>query len=482
MQHRGQDAAGILTHDEAGFHFIRNLGLVENVFPKDSPEVLSGEMAIGHVRYSTVAKAKDSKTALSELPNVQPFFMNFPYGIGLAHNGNLTNFNRLSADLRSKARRHPLTRSDSEAILNLFAESLADQTRDEPLAFRHLCEAVAAVHRQAVGSYSVVVMIAGYGLIAFRDPHGFRPLVVARRKEKDGKHSTLFASESTVAQFLDYSEIQDVRPGELVAATLEGEVFRAIPKVTLGRGDAVQTPENRPCMFEWVYFASPQTEWEGVPVYNARIHLGRNLARQIKNEIAAGRMQPDVVVPVPETARIASIALSEELGLPYREVLIKNRYISRTFILDTQDKREKAVQLKLSPVESEIRGKRVLLVDDSIVRGTTSKKLIALVRACGAKEVYFVSTAPAIRHPCLYGIDFPSNEELVAHDRSVAQIEDALGADRVVYQTTDDLVSALQPIPGSGKPEVKPCLACLNREYPTVTAVERPTPNPEVTL
>lgn len=476
LQHRGQDAAGILTHDESGFHFIRNLGLVESVFPKNSPEILSGEVAIGHVRYSTVAKHPSNSHAigdaegrsLSELPNVQPFFMNFPYGIGLVHNGNLTNFKTLSADLRSQARRHPLTRSDSEAILNLFAESLADQTRNEPLTFRHLCEAVATVHRRAVGSYSVVVMIAGYGLVAFRDPYGFRPLVMGRKKEKDGKTSTLFASESTVAQFLDYGEIQDVRPGELVAATTEGEIFRAIPKSAMpGKEDALPEPVTpRPCMFEWVYFASPQTEWEGVPVYNARIHLGRNLAKQIQGEIAAGRMKPDVVVPVPETARIAAIALSEELGLPYREVLIKNRYISRTFILDTQDKREKAVQLKLSPVESEIRGKRVLLVDDSIVRGTTSKKLISLVRACGAKEVYFVSTAPAIRYPCLYGIDFPSHEELVAHGRNGPEIEDALGADRVVYQSIDDLVSALQPIPGSGKPEVKPCLACLNREYP----------------
>jgi amidophosphoribosyltransferase len=480
LQHRGQDAAGILTHDESGFHFIRDLGLVERVFPKNSPEILSGNVAIGHVRYSTVAKAiakhTDSSSAenhiLSELPNVQPFFMNFPYGIGLVHNGNLTNHKALTAELRSKSRRHPFTGSDSETILNLFAESLAAQTKDEPLAFRHLCEAVASVHRQAIGSYSIVVMIADYGLVAFRDPYGLRPLICARKKEKDGKTSTLFASESTVAQFLDYSEIQDVRPGEVVVATLEGEIFRAVPKNS--RSTGAEAPPARPCMFEWVYFASPQTEWEGVPVYNARIHLGRNLGRQIKGEIEAGRMQPDLIVPVPETARIAAISLSEELGIPYREVLIKNRYISRTFILDTQDKREKAVQLKLSPVESEIRGKRVLLVDDSIVRGTTSKKLIALVRACGAKEVYFVSTAPPIRYPCKYGIDFPSHEELVANGKTGPEIEDVLGADRVVYQTVDDLVSALQPIPGSGKPDVTPCLACLNREYPTESAEKTP--------
>jgi amidophosphoribosyltransferase len=467
LQHRGQDAAGILSHDDNGFHFIRDLGLVERVFPRNSPEILTGSVAIGHVRYSTLAKEAKGKTngnghhpLLSELPNVQPFLMNFPYGIGLVHNGNLANFGELSEKLRSGTRRHPLTRSDSEAILNLFAESLGEQTRSEKLSFRHLCEAVSAVHRQAVGSYSIVTLIAGYGLVAFRDPNGIRPLQFAKRKEKDGKTSFLFTSESTVAQFLDYGEVEDVRPGELVAVTLDGEVFRAnvAPEAKTA---------SRPCMFEWVYFASPQTEWEGVPVYNARIHLGRNLARQIREEIDAGRMDPDIIVPVPETARIAAIALSEELSLPYREVLIKNRYISRTFILDTQDKREKAVQLKLAPVESEIRGKRVMLVDDSIVRGTTSKKLISLVRACGAKEVYFVSTAPAIRYPCHYGIDFPSHEELVANGRSDREVEDALGADRVVYQRIDDLVSAIQPIPGSGKPAIRPCVACLNREYPT---------------
>jgi amidophosphoribosyltransferase len=464
LQHRGQDAAGILTHDDAGFHFLRNLGLVENVFPKNSPEVLTGSVAIGHVRYSTMKK-RSGDPSLSELPNVQPFLMNFPYGIGMVHNGNLANYRSLSKKLQTQARRHPLTRSDSETILNLFAESLADQTRDEPLAFRHLCEAVRAVHRQAIGSYSVVMLIAGYGMIAFRDPNGIRPLIFAKRKERDGKASFLFASESTVAQFLDYGDIEDVGAGELIATTLEGQVHRARIGKTAAEDSAAEN--RRPCMFEWVYFASPQTEWEGVPVYNGRIHLGRNLARQIREEIDAGRMAPDLIVPVPETARIAAISLSEELGIPYREVLIKNRYISRTFILDTQDKREKAVQLKLSPVESEIRGKSVMLVDDSIVRGTTSKKLISLVRACGAKAVYFVSTAPAIRYPCHYGIDFPSHEELVANGRDTREVEDALGADRVVYQRIEDLVSALQPIPGSGKPAVKPCLACLDRKYPT---------------
>lgn len=464
LQHRGQDAAGILSHDESGFHFIRNIGLVETVFPKNFDEILTGDVAIGHVRYSTVPKAnpKDKQTigasSNAELSNVQPFLVNFPFGIGLAHNGNLSNFEDLSTHLRSsKIRRHPLTRSDSETILNLFAETLADETRDADLSFRHVCEAVKNVFKHAVGSYSVVTLVAGYGLVAFRDPKGFRPLFFGKRKEADGNLSYLFASESVAAQFLDYTEIEDVRPGELVVVTLDGEVYRA----------KIADEKPRPCMFEWVYFASPQTEWEGVSVYEARIRLGKNLARTVQAEIDAGRINPDLVVPVPETARIAAIALAEELKLPYRELLIKNRYISRTFILDTQDKREKAVQLKLSPVESEIRGKKILLIDDSIVRGTTSKKLISLVKACGAKEVYFVSTAPEIRHPCKYGIDFPSSAELIAHSRSSEEITRELGADGVIYQKTEDLVEALQPVRAKSGERTTPCLACITGEYPT---------------
>ncbi len=466
LQHRGQDAAGILSHDESGFHFIRNVGLVENVFPKNFDEILTGDVAIGHTRYSTVPKAKEGagekkisagSSSNAELTNVQPFLTNFPFGIGLAHNGNLSNFEDLASHLRSKVRRHPLTRSDSEAILNLFAERLADETRDSDLSFRHVCEAVKNVFKYAVGSYSVVTLVAGYGLVAFRDPKGFRPLHFAKRTEEDGTRSHMFASESVAAQFLDYTEVEDVRPGELIVVTLDGEVFRA----------KIADEKARPCMFEWVYFASPQTEWEGVSVYEARIRLGRNLAKTVQAEIDAGRIQPDMVVPVPETARIAAIALAEELKLPYREVLIKNRYISRTFILDTQDKREKAVQLKLSPVESEIRGKRILLVDDSIVRGTTSKKLISLVKACGAKEVYFVSTAPEIRQPCKYGIDFPSTDELIAANRNTDEITKELCADGVIYQTPEHLIEALQPTRPTSTGKTTPCMACITGEYPT---------------
>jgi amidophosphoribosyltransferase len=451
LQHRGQDAAGILTHDEHGFHFVKNQGLVEQVFTPENVTALTGPMALGHVRYST--------TGRSELSSVQPFVANYPYGLGMVHNGNLVNFARLSRELKEDSRRHPLTQSDTEVILNLFSDALSRVPKKDQLSFHSICMATQEVFARAVGSYSIITMIAGYGLVAFRDPNGIRPLVWGQKKESDGTRSHIFSSESTVSSFLGYEGIKDVAPGSIVAITLDGEVHQA----------QIQKPDSRPCMFEWVYFASPQAEIEGSTVYNARIHLGRNLAKKVALEIAAKRIQPDLIVPVPETARIAAIALSEELGIPYREVLIKNRYISRTFILDTQDKREKAVQLKLAPVESELRGKRVLLVDDSIVRGTTSKKLIELVRQCGAKEVYFVSTAPAISHACFYGIDFPRQGELIAYDKELSEIETALGADRVIYQDEQALLFAIQPANPQLRESspISPCMACLNGDYPT---------------
>jgi amidophosphoribosyltransferase len=464
LQHRGQDAAGILSYDDqlknGGFHFVRNLGLVDQAVPPSALESLTGTAAIGHTRYSTVGR--------SELSGVQPFLLNYPYGIGIVHNGNLVNFSKLSKELQEESRRHPLTQSDTETILNLFAEALARASEGQKLNFRHICEAITQVHKRAIGSYSCVALIAGYGIIGFRDPHGIRPLLFARRTENDGKESYLFASESGAAQFLDYQSIQEVGCGELIAVTLDGRVERA--KLTTTEGASA----NRPCMFEWIYFASPQSEIARSPVYRARIQLGRRLAHKVKKAIEAGRIQPDIIVPVPETARIAAIALSEELGLPYRELLIKNRYISRTFILDSQDKREKAVQLKIAPVESEIRGKNILLVDDSIVRGTTSRKLVSLLRHCGAREVTFVSTAPPIRYPCHYGIDFPNREELIAHDKTEAEIEKAMNVDHVIYQDIEDLRSALQPDSDlslfektNTQSNFKPCEACLTGEYPT---------------
>ncbi len=444
LQHRGQDAAGILSYDDSGFHYVRNLGLVENVFTPENMSSLSGEVAIGHVRYGTAGK--------SELRNVQPFLLNFPYGIGLVHNGNLVNFRSLTQELRTKYRRQPLADSDTENIINLFAEGLAKNGQKRTPTFEDLCSSVDFVFEKAVGSYSIVTLVAGFGLVAFRDPFGLRPLVMGQRREDTGKTSYALASENTALSFLGYDEFEDIRPGEIVAINMEGTVERK----------TLRFREHRPCMFEWVYFASPTSEIEGSPVYKARIELGKKMAQSVKGRMAKDGIGFDVVVPVPETARIAAIALAEELKVPYREVLIKNRYITRTFILDSQDKREQAVHLKLAPVLSEIKDKRVLLVDDSIVRGTTSRKLIELVRMAGAKEVYFAATCPPIKHPCYYGIDFPVEKELIANNKSLKAVEEALGADGVIYQEVEALTEALFP-----EKKITPCMACLTGQYPT---------------
>lgn len=446
LQHRGQDAAGILSYDDSGFHYVRNLGLVENVFTPENMASLTGEVAIGHVRYGTAGK--------SELRNVQPFLLNFPYGIGLVHNGNLVNFRSLTQELRTTYQRQPLADSDTENIINLFAEGLAKNVQKRTPTFEDLCSSVDFVFEKAIGSYSIVTLVAGFGLVAFRDQYGLRPLVMGRRREDTGKMSYALASESTALSFLGYDEFEDIKPGEVVAINMEGMIERKQLRVR----------EHRPCMFEWVYFASPTSEIEGSPVYKARIELGKKMAVSVKERMAKDGIEFDVVVPVPETARIAAIALAEELKVPYREVLIKNRYITRTFILDSQDKREQAVHLKLAPVLSEIKDKRVLLVDDSIVRGTTSRKLIELVRMAGAKEVYFAATCPPIKHPCYYGIDFPMEKELIANNKSLRGVEEELGADGVIYQEVEALKQALFP-----ERNITPCMACLTGEYPTAT-------------
>lgn len=476
LQHRGQDAAGILTFDENGFHRVKNLGLVEAVFNRENMETLPGSLVIGHVRYST--------TGRGDLIDVQPFLLSYPFGLGMVHNGNIVNCEELAKDLRSQAHRHLLTHSDTEVVLNLLAENLASVTSSssstsgagsdarsgsgvgagsagsgvggEQLGFDQLCEALTKVFDRLNGSYSVVTIVADHGLLAFRDPNGIRPLVFGKRKEKRAndsnapqfKTSYMVASESVALSFLGFEVIRDLKPGEVLYIDLQGKVYSRM----------LTSRKARPCMFEWVYFASPESILDGVPVYGSRIQLGKNLALQIKKVIAERKLQPDLIVPVPETSRIAAISLAEELGIPYRELLIKNRYIKRTFILDSQEKRQKAVNLKLSPVRSEIQGKRILLIDDSIVRGTTSKKIIELVRQAGAAAVYFVSTCPPIQHPCYYGIDFPSSEELIASGRTLSEIEKELGADAVIYQSLEGLKQSICD---------HPCTACLDGKYPT---------------
>lgn len=456
LQHRGQDAAGILSYSEGegpGFHLYKDNGLVESVFNEEIVNRLPGRMALGHTRYSTVGKS-DSKA------EVQPLVLNYPYGIGMAHNGNLVNYYPLVEKLRKERHRMPLTNSDLEVIENLFADALLDAGAgmEEKLGFEQLERAVSKVMKDAVGGYSVISMIAGQGMFAFRDPKGIRPLILGKRetmvKDASGslvkKDAYCLSSEMILLSFLGYEVVGDLQAGELVFVDLEGKIQRKVLPLA-------QTPT--PCMFEWVYFAGAESVLEGKPVYNARLSLGKGLAHKVKEAVARGEMKPDIVVPVPETSRIAAIALAEEIGVPYREVLIKNRYIQRSFILNTPEKRTKAVDLKLNPVKSEIAGKNVLLVDDSIVRGTTSKRLVDLVRRAGAKEVYFVSTCSPIRHPCYYGIDFPSTEELIATGRTETQIADALNADRVIYLDQESIREAI------GLQSM--CMACLDGKYPT---------------
>jgi amidophosphoribosyltransferase len=456
LQHRGQDAAGILSYDEGegpGFHLFKDNGLVESVFNEEIVNRLPGRMAIGHTRYSTVGKS-DNKS------DIQPLVLNYPYGIGMAHNGNLVNYFELVEKLKRERRRMPLTNNDLEVIENLFADALLDSGAgtEEKIQFEQLEKAVLAVMKQAVGGYSVVSMIAGQGMFAFRDPKGIRPLILGKRETmvRDASGSLVkkpaycVTSEMILLNFLGYEVVGDLKAGELIFVNLAGEIERKVLSVA-------QTPT--PCMFEWVYFAGAESILEEKPVYNVRLALGKGLAEKVKEFIDRGEMKPDIVVPVPETSRIAAIALAEELAVPYREVLIKNRYIQRSFILNTPEKRTKAVDLKLNPVKSEIVGKNVLLVDDSIVRGTTSKRLVDLVRRAGAKEVYFVSTCSPIRYPCYYGIDFPSTEELIATGREEKQIAQALNADRVIYLDQESLKKAI------GLPSL--CMACLDGKYPT---------------
>lgn len=481
LQHRGQDAAGILSYDSDGFHRVKNVGLVESVFTRENMEPLTGNIAVGHARYSTIGRGG--------LVDVQPFLLSYPFGLGIVHNGNIANTAELKEDLRKRGRRHLLTHSDTEIVLNLFAEGLAKEGEREgdpcgpgvgtdPEAsgaamFEQICSSVQRIFDKVNGSYSIVSLVADHGLVAFRDPWGIRPLVwgkrqIRRKDELSGQingalesgEAHMLASESVALSFLGYDVVRNVEPGEVIFIDFKGQVHtRVLSKKVF-----------RPCMFEWVYFASPESEIDGVPVYGTRIQLGKSLARLLKEQIDAKKIEADIVVPVPETSRIAAIALAEELGIPYRELLIKNRYIKRTFILDSQEKRQKAVNLKLSPVRSEIKGKKVILVDDSIVRGTTSKKIIELVRQAGAEKVYFVSTCPPIQHPCYYGIDFPVQSELIAANRSHEEIEKALGADSVIYQDTDGLAGSIREagrLCGGGATDFRPCMACLDGKYPT---------------
>ncbi len=430
LQHRGQDAAGIMTCHNGKLAQQKAVGLVRDVFRSRHMQRLVGNMGIGHVRYPT---AGSSGPALA-----QPFYVNSPYGIALAHNGNLTNTAQLSQDLFKEDLRHVNTDSDSEVLLNVFAHELQLQGKLSPTP-DDIFNAVARVHKRVRGGYAVVSMIASYGVLAFRDPNGIRPLVFGAKESKNGT-SYMVASESCALDVLGYKLIRDVAPGEAIFITVDGELYTR---------QCVTNPKLSPCIFEHVYFARPDSIIDGVSVYKARLRQGEKLAEKILRERPDHDI--DVVIPIPDSSRVAGQALAQTLGVKFREGLVKNRYIGRTFIMPGQQQRKKSVRQKLNVIDLEFRDKNVLLVDDSIVRGTTCQQIINLAREAGAAKVYFASAAPAVKYPNVYGIDMPTAKELIAHGRTVDEICREIGADWLIYQDIEDLVAAS----AEGSPEIK---------------------------
>ncbi|WP_127024560.1 amidophosphoribosyltransferase [Rheinheimera mangrovi] len=430
LQHRGQDAAGIVTVDNKTLRLRKANGLVKDVFEARHMQRLSGNMGIGHVRYPTAGSASTAEA--------QPFYTNSPFGIALAHNGNLTNSEELKDELFRTARRHVNTNSDSEALLNAFAHEL-DIHADMHVNPDHIFGAVTNLHRKIRGGYAVVAVVIGHGLVAFRDPNGIRPLVMGKRETALGTEY-MVASESVALDADGFTVLRDVAPGEAVYITEDGELFSQ---------QCAENPSYAPCIFEYVYFARPDSTIDNVSVYASRVAMGKKLGEKIKKEWA--HLDIDVVIPIPETSNDAALQIAHELGLPYRQGYVKNRYIGRTFIMPGQGERKKSVKRKLNAIWQEFKGKNVLLVDDSIVRGTTSQQIIDMAREAGAKKVYFASAAPEIRFPNVYGIDMPSANELIAHGHDVESICKIIGADGLIFQSLEDLVDAVR----SQNPELK---------------------------
>jgi len=439
IQHRGQDSAGIITYD-GRFHTKKGNGLVRDIFTEDNFQRLRGSIGIGHTRYPTFGGYKGD--------DAQPFLVNSPFGIMMAHNGNVINYKEIKKILFDNYKRLLNSDNDLEAILNVFAQELADQSI-KTLSPKHVYAAVGSVFKKIKGSYSVVAYIAEQGLVAFRDPYGIKPLVWGKRD--DGLlPSYAVASESVSLNLMNFSEIRDVGPGEVLFIDKNRSVHRK----------RVAVCPQSPCLFEWVYFARPDSFIDRVNVYDCRVHLGRFLAQKIKKK----KWDIDVVVPVPDSARDAAIEIARELKLRYREALVKNRYIGRTFIMPSDQSRKSSVRQKLNPIVSELKGRNVLLVDDSIVRGNTSRAIINLVRECGAKKVYFASYSPPLRYPCVYGIDMQTKMEFVAQGASVEQVAKRINADEVVYQSLEDLEKAVR----AGNPRLTEfCGACFSGIYPT---------------
>ena len=426
LQHRGQDAAGIATEERGKFFIRKSNGLVRDVFHTRHMRELKGNVGIGHVRYPTAGSSSCAES--------QPLYVNSPYGIVLAHNGNLTNHEQLAQELFEADHRHLNTSSDSEVLLNILAHELQFQNKFN-LKSKDIFKAVEGLHKRCRGAYAVVANISGHGLLAFRDPNGIRPLVYGQRQTAEGKTEYMVASESVALDALGFETVRDLEAGEVVYINSKGELSSHIPAV---RG------KFAPCIFELVYFARPDSIIDGSSVYKARVRMGEYLADKIVREWGQDH-DIDVVIAVPESSRPSAMELAVRLGVKYREGFVKNRYIGRTFIMPGQGQRKKSVRQKLNPLELEFKDKNVLLVDDSIVRGTTSNQIVDMAREAGARKVYFASAAPPIRYPNVYGIDMPVKSELVAHGKTVEQVEVEIGADKLIYQDLEDLVSAVVP-------------------------------------
>lgn len=431
LQHRGQDAAGIVTVEGSVFHMHKGKGMVRDVFRTRNMRSLPGHAGIAHVRYPTAGDAGSTAEA-------QPFYVSSPFGIVLAHNGNLTNTTELYENVCNKHLRHINTRSDSEVLLNVLAHELRREVTDNDsflLSVDNIFNAVSQLHERVRGAYGVVAMIAGYGLLAFRDPFGIRPLVLGSQTDENGHKSYAVASESVAFNGITYDLERDIAPGEAVFISLDGQFFSR----KCGSND-----QPSPCLFEYVYFARPDSVIDNVSVYQSRLNMGITLAEKVKRELPIDDI--DVVMPIPDTSRPSAMELAHHLGKPYREGLIKNRYIGRTFIMPGQATRKKSVRQKLSPMETEFKGKSVLLVDDSIVRGTTSREIVEMVRASGARKVYFASAAPEVRFPNVYGIDMPTREELIANNRTTEKIAQEIGADGCVFQELSELEQVIKDL------------------------------------
>ena len=438
LQHRGQDAAGIVTCDNK-LHRAAGPGLVRSVITQPNIKNLPGNFGIGHVRYPTAGSVDNIK-------EIQPFIVNQPYEMAFAHNGNLVNQKWLAKHLKETYKINLKTGSDSEILCNLFAAGMKTAPKSSDL-FAQICHATKILHKLVQGSYSMVICLAGHGLVALRDPHGIRPLVYG--KKPNGKY--IFASEPTMFFTFDFEDIFNVEPGEVIFVNTEGKLHKKIIS---------QKPFST-CFFEYVYFSRPDSTLDNINVYRARLRMGQNLAEAWLKKHPD--IRPDVVIPAPSTSNTAALSFANILGIRYSEGIYKNPFISRTFIMPTDSERKKSVRYKLCPQPFEIKGKDVLVLDDSIVRGTTSKEIVSMLKSSGAKKIYFVTTCPPVKFPCFYGIDIPTSRELIAANKSIEEIKEYLGVDELLYQSIEDVVEA---ITRKGNHHVKnPCLACLNGKY-----------------